>query len=86
MAVPRTQVVRIYTVLIRVGRRPVDQQILSGVGANKSLAIKAALPSPRSLRLDTLAGIPWRGEWTERKGDGTSWDAMDLGLAWLMER
>jgi hypothetical protein len=72
MAVPGTQVVRVYyTVLTRFGRRPVDQDIISGVGANKSLAIKAALPSPRRLRLHTLAGIPWPEEWTERKGDRT---------------
>lgn len=54
--------------------------MISGVGANRSLAIKAALPSGRSLRLETLAGIPWRGQWAEGKGDGTSWDAVDLGL------
>ena len=33
--------------------------MISGVGANKRLAIRAALPFPRRLRVGTLAGIPW---------------------------
>ena len=51
LAVPCSQ-----KVLIRLGRRPVDQLAIPGAGTNQRNAYQAALPSPRWLSPDTLAG------------------------------